>query len=139
LGEAGVDKNLAHRARMAASQPEAEFEASVQQARAKARRIVTEDEPDPEPTPPPEAEETDVEAEAREDAAAALVIVEADDKLAAAHGLLTGERQQKAAALVRVEHLSAELAGMTREAKRWKRKAERAAKCPACRAALGAE
>lgn len=138
LSEVGIDKKLSARAQKIAAVPEAEFEAEVGEWRervsAEGERVTARLESSgaahqkaKEPTPE-QADELDDAHERMADLAAdyeaALKVIESDDKLATAWDEVKALTAKLADLNRLYDAKCGELATMTKEAKRWKRKAE---------------
>lgn len=140
LAEVGISKDLSARAQKIAAVPEAEFEAEVGEWRervsaegarvtakleASGQKVIEQRAPSDDDEAPPEDETPDERlADLARDYEAALRIIESDDKLAEAWG-------EVKALTLRLEDMNrlysakcAELATMTKEAKRWMKKAQ---------------
>jgi hypothetical protein len=133
LAEVGIDKKLSARAQKIAAVPKAEFEAEVGEWRERVEaegarvtaRLETSGAKHQQAEAEPEAEsDDDRTADLLADAEAAFRIIEADDKLSAAWDecKTLSRKLEQLDGLYKATY--AELATMTREAKRWKRKAE---------------
>lgn len=142
LSEVGIDKKLSARAQKIAAVPKAEFEAEVgewrERVEAEGARVTARLESSgaewqeklerkAEPTPEQAAELDDTHermADLAADYESALRIIEADDKLAAAFAEVKTWREKYAQLERLYDAQRAELATMTKEAKRHARKAE---------------
>lgn len=78
----------------------------------------------------------DAKAELLEHAAEAMTIIDADDKLSAAFAEVLKAKLEAKAATRLYDALKTEVSVHRREVARWKRKAEKAAICSACRVNL---
>jgi hypothetical protein len=137
LAEAGIDKKLSSRAQKLAAVPEKEFEAEVDQWRdrveAECERVsarlevkgAAATEPDSEPEAP--ADDSDLHdrlADLAHELEALTAIVEADDRLKEAAELLRKERAAHRQTRELYDNQRLELATITNEAKRWRKKFE---------------
>ena len=129
LAEAGINKRLAQEARDAAALTPEAFELAVENRKAQV------DQPDF-GRQPVEPEPFDPNAELLENAAEALTIIAADDRLKAAMDEVAKAKRETKAISALYESVKGEIAAHKRDAARWMAKAKKSATCKACKVAL---
>jgi len=128
LAEVGIGKKLSTRSQKIARVPEDRFEAEVDEWRdrssAEGERVVARLEAIGDQQPTPKEEADDQSERIAENYAAAMRIVEADDKLGEAWALLAEEKKAHAVTQLLYTNQRVELATVNRSAASWKRKFE---------------
>lgn len=122
LAEAGIDKNLAHEARIAAAMAPEAFEAAIEAKKAAVDH--------------PDFARTAADAELLDLAAEAMTIVDADDRLKAAMVEIAKAKTEVKTISALYDSVKGEVAAFKRDATRWMKKAKKSATCKACKVAL---